>query len=345
MNPPTMCKRCVLVESKPDIWLDERGICNLCLDFEKGKSSQQGNSKLLETDLIRTLNKYKGNGQYDCLVMCSGGKDSTSTLYYMVKKYRMRPLAFTFEHGFAPEEAVKNIKNAVDTLKVDWLFFKSDFMQDFFAEIIKTKAKVPICPPCSIWYMQLVHDVAKRYNIPLIIAGWTRGQFTRQEILTNDTGGSPPEPEFVSLAAATSDFIDRIRKKYPKYKDFPKTVNEVKKKYKGIMALSPHWFLQKDAREYTELIKRELHWEPIPISYPAGSTNCYLNNLGAYLSIKHYGFNHYHIEMSNLIRLGEISREEALKALEIDIDKEPMSSVISSVLNKLGCHGCHLVDS
>jgi tRNA(Ile)-lysidine synthase TilS/MesJ len=62
--------------------------------------------------------------------MCSGGKDSTASLYFMKKRYRMNPLAFTFDHGFEIEGAKENVINAVEALGVDYLFFKTDFMKE-----------------------------------------------------------------------------------------------------------------------------------------------------------------------------------------------------------------------
>ena len=325
------CKKCLLTEHKPDIWLNEKGICNICVDFEKKKGSEQENI-LLESELIKILNKYRGKGKYDCLVMCSGGKDSTSSLYYIKKRYKLNPLAFTFDHGFENEEATANVKRAVSILGVDWLYFKSDFMKDFFAEIVKMKSKAPICPLCSMWYMEVTYDIASKFNIPLIIAGWTRGQMTKQI----ENSNLPPEPEFMSMNKAVTDFVKHIRK-IPKYKDFPETMEKVKKKYKKIMVLSPHWFLKDDPEDYKKLIKKELKWKPAKISYPLGSTNCYLNFLSVYLSMKYYRFTHYHIEMSKLIRSGELSREEGLKALEINFDSKTIKPILQSVNKKLGC--------
>jgi len=123
------CKKCILPEYKPDIWLNEDGICNICIDFEKRETFKQS-VILLESELVKTLNEYRAKGKYDCLVMCSGGKDSTFSLYCMKRRYRMNPLAFTFDHGFENDEALENIRNAVNILGVDWLYFKTDFMKD-----------------------------------------------------------------------------------------------------------------------------------------------------------------------------------------------------------------------
>jgi tRNA(Ile)-lysidine synthase TilS/MesJ len=98
-----ICKKCVLPESKPDIWINEERVCNICLEEEKTKYDSE-NSKPLETDFIKMFSTYKSHGEYDCFVMCSGGKDSTVALYYMQKRYKMNPLAFTFDHGFETKD-------------------------------------------------------------------------------------------------------------------------------------------------------------------------------------------------------------------------------------------------
>lgn len=328
MNQSKICKRCVLPESKPDIWLNKEGVCNICTEYEKTKDFDESN-KPLETDFIKLLEMYKGQGEYDCLVMCSGGKDSTSSLYYMKKRYHLNPLAFMFDHGFETEDAMENVRNAVETLGVDFLSFRSDFMKDMFSKILKTNSRAVICHPCSIWYMQLSFDIAARYNIPIIIAGWTKGQSTKQGVMTK-CGCNIHAPEYASMAKATREFLGTYVRNDPKYKDFPMTMEEVlirAKKKQKCTVLSPHWFLPFDQETYIETIKKELNWKLPKLSYPKGTTNCLLNFISVYNSIKYYGYTHYHVEMSKLIREGLLTREEALKSLEIDFDKELLNSI------------------
>jgi len=47
--------------------------------------------------------------------------------------------------------------------------------------------------------------------------------------------------------------------------------------------------------------------------------------------MKKYGYTHYHFEMSKLIRLGRLGREEALKALEMDFDTGLADSIIKKL--------------
>ena len=323
-----LCVKCVLPEYKPDIRLNADGVCNICARYQEESVISRAERAPLETDLIKALSLNKKNGKYQCLVMCSGGKDSTAALYYMKKRYKLNPLAFTFDNGFEPQGALENIKNAVGALGVDLMMFKSDFMKDMFASIVKSGSKAVICHVCSIWYMDLVFQTAGRFDIPLIIGGWTKGQLKC---------GNPGNPEFVSMAKGTADFLRHYAKENSKYKDFPASVEEVikrhsKQKHK-CSVISPHWFLPFDPDSYVQIIKRELGWKPAAISYPAQSTNCRLNFLSVFLSMKYFGYSHYHVEMSKMIRAGLLTREEALSKLEIDFGEE----AVLPVLDELGC--------
>lgn len=82
MEEKKICKICVLPEDKPNVWFDDEGVCNICIEHRKMNNASE-NAKFMETDFIKILNQNKGKGEYDCLVMCSGGKDSPSSLYYM----------------------------------------------------------------------------------------------------------------------------------------------------------------------------------------------------------------------------------------------------------------------
>lgn len=322
----TRCARCVLSENKPDVWLDERGVCNICAEFEKN-NPRGVRPGPLESDFIKTLSRYRGRSKYDCLVMCSGGKDSTMSLYYMKKRYKVNPLAFTFDHGFENEEALRNIRESVNILGVDWLYFKSDFMKDVFAKLVRSGSKAPICHVCVIWYLQATLDAAERYGTPLIVAGWTKGQSVER----GETG-----KEYTSMSEATAAFIRAELRKDPRYKDFPASIKDglarIRKKFK-FEIVSPHWYLDEDPARNREILEKELCWKAPQLSYPRGSTNCIMNFASVYLSIKNFGYTHYHAELSKLIRLGEISREDALKMLEPNFDKD----MVAGILRGIGC--------
>lgn len=330
-NP--LCQRCVMPSAPPHIVFNEQGVCNLCL-LHDATTEKEKASKLLESDLLKILNKVKGKNKYDVLCMCSGGKDSTSALYYMKTRYKLNPLAFMFDNGFESKEAIDNVQRAVDKLGVDFLFFKSSYMKGMFSEILKTNSKAVICHPCSIWYMDLAYETAARYEIPIIIAGWTKGQSTNQQVMSK-CGCNSASPEFADMSKETSEFIQNMVKKDLRYKDFPKSMEEVLAKSKKMknksMVLSPHWFLPFDQETYVKTIQQELGWQYPKLSYPGRSTNCNLNFLSVYNSMKHFGYTHYHVEMSKMIRQGMLTREEALKDLQFNVQGD----VIRDIAQKL----------
>ena len=320
-----ICTRCVLPESPPEITLDGEGVCSICVADQQ--SSPQPRPPL-ESDFYRMLKKHRGKGEYDCLVMCSGGKDSTSALVYMKRRYKMNPLAFTFDHGFETEDAMTNVHRAVDVLDIDFLNYRSTYIHDMMADLLKSGSKAVLCHLCSIWYMDLTFKVAARFRIPLIIAGWTKGQSTTEGVMSK-CACNVSAPEFRRMGLATVDYLKEARRN-PKYKDFPSSMEEVlkraKKRFKTTV-LSPHWFLPTDPEEYVAMLKEEVGWEYPTYSYPGKSTNCYLNFLAVHNSMRFYGYTHYHVEMSKMIRQGLMTRDEALSQLEPNYDLELLNRV------------------
>lgn len=282
------------------------------------------NIGLLEIDFYKLLKSFKGKSQYDCMVVCSGGKDSTFALYQIVKKYKMNPLVFTFDHGFENEEAMRNIKNAVDILNVDFLYYRTSFMHDAFKLVVEKKAKISICHLCALWYTKLCFETAAKHNIPLIIGGWRIEQMEEKEI----------DSRYLKLSEFTRKFIKENLHKIDKYKKFPLNKSEAIGKNSNIRTLSPHWFVGQDDMKNNCILKKELKWKAPRLSYPKGSTNCLLNFVSTYLSMKNFGYTHYHIEMEKQIKNGEISIKEANKKLKIDFDKKFINT---KILNKIKC--------
>jgi hypothetical protein len=327
------CRTCVLSEKPPDVVLGADHRCGFCRAHDQA-SVRPGHAGLLESDFVRLLRRHAGKGAYDCLVMCSGGKDSTAALYYMVERFKARPLAFTFDQGFGNAEGLENVRRAVARLGVDWVYLRSDAMREMFAEIVRSRAPVPICPVCSLWYMQATYDLAARYDIPLLITGWTRGQLD-----TPSASGKAAlrEDVFPSITRATAAFLDRLRATNPRYRGFPGSIAEVRARHPKRVILSPHWFLPYQRDDYVATIMDAVGWRPVERSWPEFSVNCRLNYLAAWLSMRDWGFTHHHIELSQLVRIGEVTRDEALASLVIDIIREPARAEILRVLDELGC--------
>lgn len=112
------CKRCVMPDTKPDLHLDEEGICNACRSYEN-RASIDWTSR--EKELRQILEKYRSsNGSnWDCIVPVSGGKDSTFQVV-QVLRLGMNPLCVTATTCDLTDIGRKNIEN-IKRLGVDYV--------------------------------------------------------------------------------------------------------------------------------------------------------------------------------------------------------------------------------
>lgn len=87
------CSNCLAMSTRPRISFDERGWCNACRWMEQ-KQKLDWSSR--QQALIRLLDKHrKQQGQFDCLVPVSGGKDGSYVAYNLKYRYAMNPLCLT----------------------------------------------------------------------------------------------------------------------------------------------------------------------------------------------------------------------------------------------------------
>ena len=88
------CKRCLLPETAPGADLDSSGVCQYCRTYKPAdRQIFESLQKDREADLERCIADGRGQGEYDCLLCLSGGKDSVYLLYKLKKEYGLRVLA------------------------------------------------------------------------------------------------------------------------------------------------------------------------------------------------------------------------------------------------------------
>src|SRR6266567_3876341 len=87
------CRHCVMPETKPDLFIDDQGICNACHNYAR---RQEIDWEARKEQLLQILKRYRAhNGSnYDCLIPVSGGKDSTFQTVRMLE-LGMNPLCVT----------------------------------------------------------------------------------------------------------------------------------------------------------------------------------------------------------------------------------------------------------
>jgi len=114
------CNKCVLPETYPFITFDADGVCNYCRTFQK--QAFHGRAAL-----ERILEKYRSpNGDPDCLVAFSGGRDSSYGLHVIKTELGMNPIAYTYDWGMVTDQARRNQARLCGKLGVEHIIRAAD---------------------------------------------------------------------------------------------------------------------------------------------------------------------------------------------------------------------------
>lgn len=165
------CKECIMPNTRPGITFNSEGVCIACLNNKK-KKSVDWNARFKELEEL--CNKYRRSeqGQYDCIIAVSGGKDSHFQVYVMKELMKMNPLLITVEVFFTMTEAGKhNIKNISEAFGCNIISFKPNRRA---AKVISRYMFEHYGRP--LWYVdRLLYTVPLYYaaslNIPLLVYG------------------------------------------------------------------------------------------------------------------------------------------------------------------------------
>jgi N-acetyl sugar amidotransferase len=107
------CSNCLTMSTRPRITFDARGWCNACLWTEKKKTLDWDKRKV---ELVNLLEKHRRNdGEFDCLVPCSGGKDGSYVAYNLKHKYGMNPLCVTITPALSLPLGDQNLRAFVES--------------------------------------------------------------------------------------------------------------------------------------------------------------------------------------------------------------------------------------
>ena len=162
------CKRCVMPDTKPDLALDEEGVCNACRSYEK-RVEVDWDARKRELEEIVARYRSQDGSSWDCIVPVSGGKDSTYQVVRMLQ-LGMNPLCVTATTCHLSEVGRKNIEN-IKRLGVDYVEFSPNPVVRRKLNRIGLTQVGDISWPehCGIFTIPV--RAAVQYKVPLIVWG------------------------------------------------------------------------------------------------------------------------------------------------------------------------------
>lgn len=329
------CTRCGLPETYETIEFDADGVCNICRQqqFKQGSINWDQRRQMLD-ELIA---QHRGKFDYDCLVPFSGGKDSTFTLYYLVKEYKLKPLVVQFNHGFMRPNLLANNERTFKKLGVDVISFTPNWkvVKRLMREALFRKGD--FCWHCHTGIFSYPMHLAIKFNVPLVFWGEPSSEYTAYYDYQDDAIEEVDETRFnrfVNLGITAEDMKGMIEKDfdldprdltpytYPALRDLKRL------QYRSVCLGS---YIPWDVKRQSLLIMDELGWQGDEVEgmppglYPYEKIECAMQGVRDYLKFLKRGYSRV-TQMTALdIRNGRIDKADADRLVSEWEGKKPPS--------------------
>lgn len=329
------CARCGLPETYETIEFGSDGVCNICRqqEYKQAKIDWAARKQMFET----LIEEHRGKYDYDCIVPFSGGKDSTFTLYHLVKEYKLKPLVVQFNHGFMRPTLLANNERTFKRLGVDVISFTPNWkvVKRLMREALIRKGD--FCWHCHTGIFSYPMHIALKFNVPLVLWGEPSSEYTAYYDYQDDVVEEVDETRFnrfVNLGITAEDMRGMIDKDfdldtrdlipytYPALRDLKRL------RYRSVCLGS---YIPWDVKAQSRLIMDELGWQGDEVEgMPPGLYNyekieCAMQGVRDYLKFLKRGYSRV-TQMTALdIRNGRLAKEEADRLIDEWEGKKPPS--------------------
>jgi N-acetyl sugar amidotransferase len=283
------CAKCGLPSTYETIEFDAHGVCNICR-AQAVRKAEDWDANRRELDTL--VAQYRGAHPYDCIVPFSGGKDSTFTLWYIVRHLKLKPLVVQFDHGFFRQGLLENNRRTFKKLGVEvhcftpnWHLVKRVMKEAFIR-------KTDFCWHCHTGIFAYPMWVALKEKTPLVIWGERSTDYTAYY--------KPEEKEevdetrfdrFVNLGISAEDMAGMIKQDSDfDYRDLkPFTYPPASElRALGVRSVCLGSYIPWDTAKQADIISRELGWmgdevEGMPPHYSYEKIECAMQGVRDYI--------------------------------------------------------------
>ena len=329
------CVKCGLPETYETIEFNEKGVCNICLqkNFRDERIDWTARKKMLD----QLVEEYRGKYEYDCVIPFSGGKDSTYTLNYLMREYKLKPLVVQFNHGFMRETLLKNNERTFKKLGVDTLSFTPNWKVVKRLMLESLVRKGDFCWHCHTGIFSYPMHIALKFNTPLVFWGEPSSEYTAYYDYRDDEIEEVDETRFnrfINLGITAEDMAGMIRDDFKlDPRDlapytYPSTRELKKLKYRSVCLGS---FIPWDVKRNTQEIMTELDWrgedvEGMPPGvYAYEKIECYMQGVRDYIKFLKRGYSRVSQMTALDLRNGRIDKATADKLVEEFEGRRPPS--------------------
>lgn len=335
--PPEVkfCRKCVISNQRPNsavefehvkgtakktIYFDENGVCDACRFTEMKKNQIDWEER--ESQLRKLCDKYrKNNGDYDCIVPGSGGKDSFYAAHILKYKYNMHPLTVTWAPNVYTDWGWKNFQSWIHAGFDNYLHTPSGRSHRLLTRLAVDNLFHPF-QPFMLGQKSLAPKMAINFNIPLVFYGENEAEYGNP---ISDTSSATRNSAYFSAGDHSKIFLGgvslaELKEKYGmKNNDFqpylPASQESIKK-----LGLEVHYlgyYLKWHPQScYYYAVKHggfQASPERTPGTYSKyNSIDDKIDDLQYYTTFIKFGIGRATYDASQEIRSGDITREEGV---------------------------------
>ena len=315
-RPYTLCARCVMDTSDPDIVFDELRICNNCERAERILTTRLPAYRDGEYRLDRIVARIRADGvgqPYDCVVGVSGGADSTYAAW-VAKQQGLRPLAVHFDNGWNSELAVKNIESTLRQMDIELFTYVVDWHEFRDLQLSFLKASVPdaeIPTDHAIW--AVLYKTALQFGVRHIVSGTN---IATESVL----------PKSWTYGITDWRYIRGVHRQFGtvRLRSFPHCTLArfawyvLARRIKTVSLLNA---VEYDREAVVALLEREIGWRDYGGKH---HESVYTRFFQAYILPRKFGIDKRRAHFSSLIMSGQMTRAAALEELERPIADEAL---------------------
>ncbi|MGA6166309.1 condensation domain-containing protein [Amycolatopsis magusensis] len=313
------CVRCGITGKYPGLTFDEAGVCSLCVLYEENREqidAYWGDISELAPKL-RAKAEAAGS-EYDCLLLFSGGKDSTYVLYRLVD-LGLRVMTFTFDNGFISTTALRNVEEVTGELGIEHVTkTRADQNKIFLLSLQEHKS---VCNGCFRSLLDLSTELAHHRGIPSIVTGLSRGQIMDERLSWFHQQGIFDRDEIEEKLALG-------RRVYHQSSGTGAEAAAVD----AVEVVDFYRYSEVTKDEIRALLKSRSKIWAHPEDTGFCSSNCLINDVGVYVHAAERGFHNYEAPTRWEVRLGHLAVAEADEELQGPVN----STRVKRMLAKIG---------
>ena len=324
------CTRCLNTETADTISFNTAGTCSVCVQVDHKLTAVDWNERKMELHSIITQARQR-NGQYDCIVPFSGGKDSTYQLWYIVTQLRLRPLVVRYNHwGMRPGVERNNVRT-FKRLGVEVLDFRPNWRVVTASMLESLTRKGDSCWHCHTGVYSFPMHMALRFKTPLIFWGESLKEY--QSWLDPTAKENVDEVRFnraMNLGMTADDMIDFLPGIDPRDLHWHRYPPKAELDALKVQSICLGDYVKWDTKGQVEIIKRELGWEGdevegIPPEFDYEKIECQFQGVRDWLKYIKRGFGRTNHLANIEIRHGRMDRATGAALAQQYDGKEPAS--------------------